>query len=98
MCRPDIPTWPLIKLALRDHYGDKIDRQTMTREFLQMVKTRNESILDFLERVKLTKSKVEVKIHTDSVLTTEQNRSLISQNELNAQDMQDILAANSDDG
>ncbi|KAK9711421.1 Integrase zinc binding domain [Popillia japonica] len=95
MCRPDITNWPLLKTALRDHYGDKIDRQTMMREFLQMTKHRHESILDFLERVKLTKSKVEVKIHIDTVLTAEQKRLLISQNELNALD---ILAANSDDG
>lgn len=95
MCRPDIITWPLLKTALRNHYGDKIDRQTMMREFLQMTKHRHESILDFLERMKLTKSKVEVKIHIDTVLTAEQKRLLINQNELNALD---ILAANSDDG
>ncbi|GJQ75525.1 hypothetical protein Trydic_g17611 [Trypoxylus dichotomus] len=55
----------------------------------------NESIVDFLERMKLAKSKVEVKIHTDPSLTSEQKRILISQNELNSLD---ILAANSDEG
>lgn len=47
MCRPDLSTWPQIRIALREHYGDKIDRQTMMREFLQMSKHRNESMLDF---------------------------------------------------
>lgn len=48
-----------------------------------------------MERIKLTKSKVEVKIHIDATLNAEQKRLLINQNELNALD---ILAANSDDG
>ncbi|KAL1489352.1 hypothetical protein ABEB36_014265 [Hypothenemus hampei] len=68
MCRPDLTSWPLIKEALREHYGDRIDRQTLTREFLQLNRHRNESIVDFLERLKLMKSQVEVKIQTDESL------------------------------
>ncbi|KAL1506600.1 hypothetical protein ABEB36_005930 [Hypothenemus hampei] len=60
MCRPDLTSWLLIKEALREHYGDRIDRQTLTREFLQLNRHRNESIADFLERLKLMKSQVEI--------------------------------------
>ncbi|KAL1487568.1 hypothetical protein ABEB36_015768 [Hypothenemus hampei] len=42
ICRPFLPSWPLIKEALREHYGDRIDRQTLTREFLQLNRHRNE--------------------------------------------------------
>ncbi|KAF2881293.1 hypothetical protein ILUMI_24881 [Ignelater luminosus] len=94
MCRPDLTDWPQVKTALREHLGDKIDRQTLTREFLQLTKYRNETILDFLDRLKQLKSRIEVKIQTDAVLTQSQKTLLINQNELNALD---VLAANSDD-
>lgn len=94
MCRPDLATWPLLRNALREHYGDKIDRQTLTREFLQMCKQKHENIAEFLERLKLIKSRVEVKIQTDPSLTIDQKLLLIEQNELNALD---VLAANTDD-
>lgn len=94
MCRPDLTTWPHIKIALRQHFGDKIDRQTLMREFLQLTKNRNETILDFLERLKQLKSRVEVKIQTDELLTADQKILLINQNELNSLD---VLTINSDD-
>lgn len=94
MCRPDINTWPQIKISLRQHFGDKIDRQTLIREFLQLLKNKNETILDFLEKLKQMKSRIEVKIQTDETLTNDQKVLLINQNELNALD---ILTANSDD-
>ncbi|GJQ69649.1 hypothetical protein Trydic_g3608 [Trypoxylus dichotomus] len=47
------------------------------------------------KRDETAKSKVEVKIHTDSLLSNEQKKILINQNELNSLD---ILAANSDEG
>ncbi|GJQ71448.1 hypothetical protein Trydic_g11173 [Trypoxylus dichotomus] len=93
MCRPDLNTWPDVKTALRDNYGDRTDRQTLMREFLQLSRNKNENILEFLERLKLFKSRVEVKIHTDIRLSAEQKTLLINQNELNALD---VLAANSD--
>lgn len=94
MCRPDLTTWPLTKAALREHYGDKIDRQTLTREFLHLTKYKRESILDFLERLKRMKSRVDVKIQTDSTLTADQKDLLMTQNDLNALD---VLTANSDE-
>ncbi|KAL1489539.1 hypothetical protein ABEB36_013493 [Hypothenemus hampei] len=94
MCRLDLTSWPLIKEALREHYGDRIDRQTLTREFLQLNRHRNESIVDFLERLKLMKSQVEVKIQTDESLNDGQKVILMNQNELNTLD---VLSANTDD-
>lgn len=60
---------------------------------MELSKNRNETGLEFLERLKLHKSTVEVKIQTDANLTAEQKALLIRQNELNALD---VLAANSD--
>ncbi|GJQ65376.1 hypothetical protein Trydic_g7487 [Trypoxylus dichotomus] len=93
MCRPDLTTWPLIKTSLREHFGDKTDRQTLTRECLQLAKTKTETTPEFLKRLKIVKSRVEVKIQTHPQLTAEQKALLIGQNELNALD---VLAANSD--
>ncbi|KAF2901395.1 hypothetical protein ILUMI_04793 [Ignelater luminosus] len=91
MCQPDLTDWPQVKTALREHFGYKIDRQTLMREFLQLNKYRNKTILDFLERLKQLKSRIEVKIQTDAVFTQSQKTLLIDQNKLNAVD---LLAAN----
>lgn len=94
MCRPDLNTWPLIKKSIRSHFGDRVDRQTLTREFLHLTKTRNENILDFLERVRQIKSRIDVKINTDSSIPAERKSLVIDQNEANAVD---VLLVNVDD-
>lgn len=60
MCRPHLTNWPEVKTALREHFCDKIDRQTLMREFLLLTKHKNETILD-LERLEQFKSRIEVK-------------------------------------
>lgn len=94
MCRPDINTWPMIKQSLRENFGDRTDRQTLTREFLQLTKNRNETIIDFLNKVKRIKSRLEIKITSDKHLTNARKTLLIEQNETNAID---VLLANVDD-
>lgn len=94
MCRPDLSTWPAIRTALREHYGDRIDRQTLTRDFLHLTKGRNENILDFLDRLKQMKSRLEVKINAESGITADRKVLLMDQVEGNALD---ILLANVDD-
>lgn len=94
MCRPDLTTWPLIKIALRENYGDRIDRQTLTRDFLHLTKNRNENILDFLEKIKQMKSRLEVKISSDISIPEPRRQLLMEQTEGNALD---VLMANVDD-
>lgn len=94
MCRPDLNTWPLIKNALREQYGDRIDRQTLTREFLQMRKNRNENIIDFIQKIKQMKSRLEIKINSDNTLSPDNKKLLIEHNELNSLD---VLLVNVDD-
>lgn len=94
MCRPDLNTWPLIKKAIRSHFGDRVDRQTLTREFLHMSKNRNENILDFLDRVRQIKSRIDIKISTDSSIPADRKSLVIDQNEANAVD---VLLINVDD-
>ncbi|KAB0800483.1 hypothetical protein PPYR_06223 [Photinus pyralis] len=94
MGRPDLTTWPLIRTALRDHYGDRVDRQTLTREFLHMSIGRNENILDFLDRIGQMKSRLEIKISSESGTSAERKVLLMEQNEGNALG---VLLSNVDD-
>ncbi|XP_050505257.1 glycosyltransferase-like protein gnt13 [Diabrotica virgifera virgifera] len=77
LCRPDLNTWPQIRNALREQFGDRIDRQTLTKE----------NILDYINRVKSSKSRLEVKIKSDPNVTQERKLNLIEQNEGNALDV-----------
>lgn len=94
MCRPDLNTWPLVRESLRNHFGDRIDRQTLTRDFLHLTKNRNENILDFLSRISHMKSRVEIKINAERDINYERKRILMEQNEGNSID---ILLANVDE-
>ncbi|XP_072377074.1 uncharacterized protein [Diabrotica undecimpunctata] len=94
MCRPDLNTWPLIRETLKQNFGDRIDRQTLTKEFLQSTKGRNENILDFLARISQIKSRLEVKINAEQGLSAERKAVLIEQNEGNSVD---ILLCNVDE-
>ena len=53
LCRPDLKTWPQIKTALRQKFGDRINRQVLSEQLNFLNRNKNESILDFIERIKL---------------------------------------------
>lgn len=84
LCRPDLGTWPEIKKALRDKFGDKIDRHVLQQQFIFLTKNKNEHISDFLERLKLIKMKLNLKINADTQINTATKAALIEQNEVTA--------------
>lgn len=60
MCRPDLTTGPSVRKALRYNYRDRIDRQTLNRDFIHLSKFKNENIL-FFDRLKQMKFRVDWK-------------------------------------
>ncbi|XP_072397971.1 uncharacterized protein [Diabrotica undecimpunctata] len=94
MCRPDLNTWPLVRETLKNNFGDRIDRQTLTKEFLQLTKGRNENILDFVAKISQLKSRIEVKINSETELNADRKLILMDQTESNSID---ILLANVDE-
>ncbi|XP_072375579.1 uncharacterized protein [Diabrotica undecimpunctata] len=94
MCRPDLNTWPLIRGTLRNNFGDRIDRHTLNKEFLQITKYKNENIIDFLARISQLKSRLEIKINSEANLSAERKTILMEQNEANSID---IILANVDE-
>ncbi|KAF5294593.1 hypothetical protein FQA39_LY13352 [Lamprigera yunnana] len=79
--------------ALGEQFEDRINRQSLTREFLRLLNNRNKNILDFLERVKQIKSQLEMKINSNNLLSNTREVILIEQNEGNALD---VILANVD--
>lgn len=83
-CRPDLDTWPQIRDALRLKYGDRVDRNVLQQQFLFLTKNKNESVIDFLERLKTIKMRLNLKINSDSNLSNEIKQLMIQQNEVSA--------------
>ena len=69
MCRPEVDTWPQIRDLLRIKFGDLIDRVTLMHDFSCMLINKNESITDFINRINIVKSRLQVKIRSDKTLT-----------------------------
>lgn len=84
LCRPDLNTWPEIKKALRDKFGDRLDRNVLQQQFIFLTRHKNENIIDFLERIKLLKMRLNLKINSDSELAQATKSALIDQNEVTA--------------
>lgn len=82
LCRPDLTTWPLIKAALRQKFGDRVNRSVLSQQLNFMTKNRNESVLDFIERLKVLKTRISLKIIADLTLTNATKQALIEQTEL----------------
>lgn len=84
LCRPDLETWPDVRDALRLKFGDRTDRNVLHQQFLYLNRNKNENIIDFLDRLKIMKMKLNLKINADSTLTQSVKTSLIEQNEVTA--------------
>ena len=81
LCRPDLDTWPEVKNALRAKYGDRINRHVLQQQLIFLNKNKNENILDFIERIKILKMRLNLKINSDSDLNAAVKESLIAQTE-----------------
>lgn len=84
LCRPDLTSWPKIKDALRQRFGDRINRQVLAQQLNFLTRSRKEPILDFIERIKLLKSRISLKIAADDSLNQDTKNALMEQTELTA--------------
>lgn len=84
LCRPDLNTWPQVRTALREKFGDKTDRHVLQQQFIYLTKHKNENIIDFLERLKITKMRLNLKINSDPEIAPATKMVLIDQNEITA--------------
>ena len=84
LCRPDLTTWPKIKDALRQRFGDRINRQVLAQQLNFLTRSRREPILDFIERLKVLKSRISLKIAADDSLNQGTKDALMEQTELTA--------------
>jgi len=84
LCRPDLNTWPQVKQALRDKFGDKIDRHVLQQQLVFLTRHKNESTLDFVDRIKILKMRLNLKINADPQINPATKLSLIDQNEVTA--------------
>lgn len=92
LCRPDLVSWPSIRDALRLKFGDRINRHVLAQQLNFLARNKNESVLDFLERLKILKTKIALKINSDASLSIPTKIALVEQTELNAVS---VLIANS---
>lgn len=83
LCHPELTTWPLIKDELRNKFGDKINRHTLSQQLNFLSKYKNESTLDFLDRIKILKNRINVKINSERLVQATKT-ALIEQNERSA--------------
>lgn len=84
LCRPDLTTWPEIRNALRQKFGDRVNRQVLSQQLNFLAKTRNENMIDFIERIKILKTRICLKIISDQTLRQETKQALNEQTELTA--------------
>ncbi|KAF2889806.1 hypothetical protein ILUMI_16367 [Ignelater luminosus] len=83
-CRPDLETWPQVKEALKNKFGDKLDRNELQQQFIFLTRNRNQNISDFLKRLKIIKMRLNLKMNSDPDLDAGTKISLINQNEATA--------------
>lgn len=81
LCRPDLDTWPQVKDALRAKYGDRINRHVLQQQLIFLNRNKNENILDFIERIKIIKMRLCLKINSENELNAAIKESLIAQTE-----------------
>lgn len=83
LCHPELQTWPLIKIELRRVFGDKINRHTLSQQLNFLTRNKNESTLEFVDRLKILKNRINLKINSEPLLQATKT-ALIEQNEQTA--------------
>lgn len=63
--RPELNSWDLIKNALRINFGELRDRESLEQDLLTITLNRNENLIEFGERIKIARSKLNSKIRSD---------------------------------
>lgn len=71
-CRSDLTTWPALKTALRNKFGDFTDRKILAHQFKTLRLKPNEELNDFIERVKSVQTRLNLKIRMDETISDAQ--------------------------
>lgn len=82
--RPDLNNWGDLKNALRTKFGDHTDRFTLSHIFKYLAINARENLTDFIERIKLVQTQLNMKIYSDNALTAQQKAAHIEINEQTA--------------
>ncbi|KAL3290586.1 hypothetical protein HHI36_024355 [Cryptolaemus montrouzieri] len=64
-CRSDITTWENLKIALRHKFGDPISYLVLLHELNYFNKLKNESLMDFINRLKQFMQRIFAKIQAE---------------------------------
>ncbi|KAL3274722.1 hypothetical protein HHI36_023980 [Cryptolaemus montrouzieri] len=64
-CRSDTTTWENLKIALRHKFGDPISYLVLLHELNYFNKLKNESLMDFINRLKQFMQRIFAKIQAD---------------------------------
>lgn len=80
LCHPELTTWPLIKIELRRKFGDKVNRHTLSQQLNFLTRNKNESVLEFLDRLKILKNRIALKINSEALVQSTKT-ALIEQTE-----------------
>lgn len=83
LTRPDLITWPVIKDALRLKFGDPISRQNLTQQLMFSTKQKNETTLEYVDKLKTLVHRITSKIQSET-LDNGTKLTLIQQTELTA--------------
>lgn len=67
MSRPDLKTWAAIKTTLREKYGDPINYQVLMQQLNYIYKNKNESLLEFVQRLKSFIQRIVSKIQSQNI-------------------------------
>lgn len=63
--RSDLNTWPLLKAALREKFGDLIDTKILAHEFKFLKIKTHEKLNEFIDRIKVMKTRLDVKVQAN---------------------------------
>ena len=91
LSRPDLDSWPSIKEALRQKFGDPITYQILHQQLQYFKINKNESIIQFVDRLKSFVQKIFSKLHCE---VADANAKLILINQIEKTSVL-ILTANS---
>lgn len=86
-CQPDLNTWPDVRTALKNEFGDHADRNALTQDFMYLKIRNNENIISFINRVKQDLARLNVKTRSDGKLNVEERAIYIKNNEKLALDV-----------
>lgn len=77
LTRPDLTTWGEIKNGLKLKFGDPIYPQNVTQHLMCSTRNRNESVTDYVNKLKTLVHKITSKIQSDLYIIIHNNTKLM---------------------